>query len=346
MQLDVFRDWFDARFERFVEERTQRYRQFTNRDVILGAIDQVRMLARGGKRVRPFLTYLSYKAEGGENPEEIERVLFAIELFHVFCLIHDDIIDEDDLRRGVTTVNAFARAQCMTLGRPQLAEHVGNAQALLVGDLVFAWVFELLAPHLNDSVFAEEFMYTVDEVVIGQMIDVDLTARTSTSREVILEKMRLKTAGYTFVQPLRIGRVLAGKKGRDVAVDALGLAIGLGFQMQDDLLDVYGTEETLGKSIASDIEESQHTLLTQHVIDTGKADDIRELHVLVGQAVDDDRLHLLRGLFDRTGASAALRKDIEGQMGRARELAASLHWGAEEKEALSRFIAYVAARIA
>lgn len=344
MQLDEFRAWFDKKFITFVEDRVARYRQFTDRESVLMSLDQVCLLAAGGKRVRPYLAYLGYVSEGGSSREEIEHALFAIELFHVFCLIHDDIIDEDELRRGVTTVHALVRSRYAQLGRPQLAQRAGNAQALLVGDLVFAWVFELLAPHLSNPRFAEEFLYTIDEVVIGQMLDVDLMAQREATRQSILDKMRLKTAGYTFVQPLRLGRLLAGKVDRDVKVDTLGLALGLGFQMQDDLLDIYGAEEELGKDIGSDIEESQHTLLTQHVIDTGTPDDVRELHVLTGQTVDDDRLHLLRNLFDRTGAAEALREDIAEQVGLARAQVDNLSWRPDARNALKALIEYVAAR--
>ncbi len=344
MQLDEFQSWFDAKLFQFIDERLERYGQFTQKPAILQAVQQVYALAKGGKRIRPYLAYLSYVAEGGKDLAHVERALVAIELFHVFCLIHDDIIDEDDLRRGTATVHALVREHYVKEGRSQVAPRAGYAQALLVGDLVFAWVFELLGPYFSNPDFAKEFLYTVDEVVIGQMIDVDLMAQERVTREGILDKMRLKTAGYTFVQPFRLGRLLAGKQARLETLDSLGLSLGLGFQMQDDLLDIYGAEAELGKDIGSDIEESQHTLLTQYVIDAGNSVDVEELRTLMGRAVDSATLTQLRALFDRTGASGALREEIATQMTNAQRLASTLPWPEKLRAALETFITYVAAR--
>lgn len=344
MELDAFRKWFDETFLHFVDTRIRSYAQFTDRSPIVLALDQVYQLAQHGKRIRPYLTYLGYTAEGGKDVETIKHALIAVELFHVFCLVHDDIIDEDDLRRGVTTVNALSRTHYEQLGRPQLAVRAGNAQALLIGDLIFAWVFELISTYAQNKELMHEFSHTIDEVVIGQMIDVDLMAQPEASRELILEKMRLKTAGYTFVQPLRMGRLLAGKQGHDTRIDSLGLSLGLAFQMQDDLLDIYGSQSDLGKQVGSDIEESQHTLLTQYVVDKGSLDDVQELHVLMGHAVNDERLQLLRRLFERTGATSSLKDEIQEHIQGAHALARELPWPADQKKALTELITYVEKR--
>lgn len=343
MSREEFCRWFDERFTAFVKGRTARYERFTHKEELLEMIGQVEDLAEKGKRVRPYLVYLAYHAHTNKGPEEIERALFAVELFHTFCLVHDDIIDEDDLRRGVPTVNSVAQATYKKY-RKGLAKRAGAAQAILVGDLVFSWVFELMAPYFHDEELTREFLFTIDEVVIGQMIDVDLMAKERVTKEAILEKMRLKTAGYTFVQPLRIGRLLARKREPEENIDALGVALGMGFQMQDDLLDIFSSEQEIGKDLASDIEESQHTLLTQYVADHGSEHDIRELHVLIGKAVDDDRLHLLRDLFERTGAANALREEIKECMQNARNKAEGCNWPEGAKKALVEFVEYVAER--
>lgn len=344
MQLEEFRYWFDQNFTAYIEKRTQRYSVFISKGAIFESIEHVKTLAMEGKRVRPYLVYLGYVAEGGASLEEITDVLFAVELFHMFCLIHDDIIDEDEMRRGVTTIHALVREKNEHLGRPELAVRAGNSQAMLVGDLVFAWVFELLASKMANPVFAKEFLYTVDEVVVGQMIDVDLMTQSNATRQSILDKMRLKTAGYTFVQPVRLGRILAGKVDHDAKVDALGLALGLGFQMQDDLLDIYGVESEMGKDIGSDIEECQHTLLTQYVVDHGQAADIAEFNLLMGKPINSDLLKATRDLFDRTGASDALRGDIIEQIGIARTLVQELSWPKDAQSSLKKLIEYVASR--
>lgn len=338
MTIDEFRSTFDTDFRNYIENRIKTYKDFTNNEAILEGANQVAKIVDKGKRVRPYLTYLSYKMHGGSDFDSIKEVLFATELFHAFCLIHDDIIDDDDMRRGVPTVHAILKSRYTSSKK---ADSIAKSQAILVGDLVFSWVFELLVNFKGSSGLHKEFFFTIDEVVIGQMIDVDITSRKRATKEEIIEKMKMKTAGYTFIQPLRIGRLLAGKDGRLEILDDIGLKIGLAFQMQDDLIDVMSDAEISGKDTASDIAEAQHTLLTQHVFDHGEEQDRNLLAVCLGQAVDEEKLEIIRNIFKKTGAISSLESEVADYFKSAKEKAAKLEVEEEYRSYFLDFISYV-----
>jgi geranylgeranyl diphosphate synthase type I len=350
MTIQEFRTQFDPQFSEYVEKRVSEYANFTTNSRILQIIKQSSDIAGHGKRVRPYLTALSYLMHGGRDLSSITPILFAIEIFHTFCLIHDDIIDEDDYRRNIQTVHSRARDLYIEKNRGQNnREKTGNAQAILVGDLSFSWVFELLISHPMARQLASEFFYTVDEVVIGQMIDVDLALKPDATKSEIMEKMHMKTAGYTFIQPLRIGRILAGLPARDEVLDSVALEIGIAFQIQDDLLDIMSSTEVIGKDAGSDAETAQHTLLTQFVFDHATQNDIRELKLLLGTAIDEDRLFALQELFKRTGAVASLTQEINERFAKAYKTIEKLQLPQHENtkvytDHLINFLKYVESR--
>jgi F0F1-type ATP synthase alpha subunit len=147
--------------------------------------------------------------------------------------------------------------------------HIGNSQAILLGDGLFTWSQEIL--NLNTD-FDQKIMQNVkihfyemfDEVGVGQMIDVDIATRHNVSKELIDEKIRLKTAGYSFIKPLQIGASLAGRETNEVEkfCKEFGLRMGIAFQTQDDLLDITSNEKQLQKTTSSDKSQNQHTYFT------------------------------------------------------------------------------------
>lgn len=345
MTIDEFRHDFDKHFSSYIKNRVDRYQDFTTNKRILQIIAQSSAITTGGKRVRPYLTALSYILHGGQDLKSIQPILFAIEIFHAFCLIHDDIIDDDELRRNTKTIHAFAKDLYQESPRGKNNRRkTGKAQAILVGDLAFSWVFELLLSHPKSAELKEEFFYTIDEVVTGQMIDVDLAIKPSATKEEIIEKMALKTAGYTFVQPLRLGRILAGFPARHEILDQIGLEIGLAFQIQDDLLDIMSATSKIGKKVGSDAETAQHTLLTQFVFDHANEKQIQQLKLLLGTAIDEERLLLLQTLFSETGAIKSLEQEVENRFNKAYSLIDQLSGKVEYKQDLKNFLKYVQER--
>lgn len=208
-------------------------------------------LSAGGKRIRPVLALAAAHAVGGEG-ETILPAACALELIHTYSLIHDDLpaMDDDDYRRG------------------RLSNHkvFGEGQAILAGDALLTYAFELLAQSMN-GVAPERQLRVIREVaqaagpvgmVGGQVLDLEAEEKTLTIPE--LEQVhRLKT-GAMLVVSARIGAILAG--GTEEKVEALtryAQAVGLAFQIKDDILDIEGDSETLGKSTQSDLRQHKST---------------------------------------------------------------------------------------
>jgi geranylgeranyl diphosphate synthase type I len=205
-------------------------------------VDEIRRLVRaGGKRIRPAFCYWGYRAAGGADGEPIDRAAAALELFHTFALIHDDVMDESDTRRGVPAVHvrlAEERAHVSGGASPE-AERFGRSGAILVGDLAAVLADELLLDcgFPQDRVLAALRRYARMriEVGAGQFLDVSGAARDEAAA---LHVAALKTGAYTVEGPLHVGAILAGASPEVLAaLSAYARPLGEAFQLRDDVLD-------------------------------------------------------------------------------------------------------------
>ncbi|GLY66254.1 polyprenyl synthetase family protein [Amycolatopsis taiwanensis] len=222
----------------------------------------------GGKRLRPTFAWWAWRGTGGD-PAEAEGVLRAVaslELVQACALIHDDLIDSSDSRRGRPTVHrAFARQHDENgwLGTPEM---FGLAAAVLIGDLALAWADDMF----NTAALPPERLAAArpawramrTEVLAGQFLDVRTQATGDSSPEAALRVSRLKTAAYTVQRPLHLGAALAGAdSGQTGALREFGDDIGVAFQLRDDLLGVFGDPSVTGKPAGDDLREGKRTLL-------------------------------------------------------------------------------------
>ncbi len=234
----------------------------------------------GGKKLRGFLVYLSYKACIGDSSkkgiEKILPVVLAVELVHSFLLIHDDIIDQSEIRRGKPTVHkkfeetiqpSFKVADASELWRRSATDgkHYGVSQAIIIGDIACFEAIKLIAEARIDDKSKirciEKLLQTLLETGYGEALDVEYS-RMGADFEKIWQVTNLKTARYSFVGPLTLGAILAGaKKSKIEDLSQFGLTLGTAFQIQDDILGVFGKEKTLGKSTLSDLREGKNTIL-------------------------------------------------------------------------------------
>lgn len=241
--LIEFKNIFDPILSRYLDQKTEIFLANTDDPFIVGLINHSKKLVEnGGKRIRPYIAYLMYKALGGKDDEEIFKLLISLELFHAFALVHDDIMDRGKERHGVKTIQQYVKQILEKETTTQDATHVGNSQAILVGDLLFKWavqVFdEINLENIKLSQVKHYFYKMLDDVCLGQIIDVDLSVREDFPKEMIDKKNRLKSASYTFVRPLQIGMALVKNDAEmEKFCKDLGLELGLAFQMQDDLMD-------------------------------------------------------------------------------------------------------------
>jgi geranylgeranyl diphosphate synthase type I len=325
MDRKAFLDWFNPQFQNIVSEKIAELQELLGDEFLESLTAHIGALSKGGMRIRPYISYLAASERGDDEYSQLVKVFAAIELFHVFGLIHDDYIDRASLRRGVPTLHIEAETRMNSGERSGDIAHMSGAQAILLGDLVHGWVIELfddLQQHYGDAGLAaqRELQYMTREVVAGQMIDVDLMTKQEANAALIERKMELKTASYTFTRPMRIGYAISGGKKEDFAfADQFGKELGLGFQIQDDYLDIFGDPEKTGKANFSDLEEGQHTYFTQYLFEHGSDEHIAALHTIFRQKITLSCTDV-HALFDESGAKEAGLQRMKAHFDAARAL--------------------------
>jgi geranylgeranyl diphosphate synthase, type I len=238
---------------------------------VLPSLEAISSLLAGGKRLRPAFCYWGWRAAGGEDCQPIFAAAAALELLQASALVHDDVMDDSDLRRGQPSVHRrFASWQAAT-GRAGSAERFGAGAAILVGDLLLAWTNELF----TDSGFAPDvlrraapvFAAMQTELAAGQYLDLLSQADARTSVADAVRVITYKTTKYSTERPLQLGVELAAaatSAGADELVSACaryGSPLGIAFQLRDDLLGVFGDPARTGKPACGDIAEGKRTVL-------------------------------------------------------------------------------------
>ncbi len=204
------------------------------------------VLSMGGKRIRPVLMLLAYQLYK-DDPESILMQATALETYHNYTLLHDDLMDNADLRRGHETVHRKWNAN----------------QAILSGDSMLVLAYERMAQCPKDKLaqVLGIFTETALEIGEGQQYDIDFEQRTDVKEEEYIEMVRLKTS-VLLACALKIGATLAGAPEEDLRnLYKFGEQVGLAFQLQDDFLDVYGDPQVFGKAIGGDIASNKKTYM-------------------------------------------------------------------------------------
>jgi geranylgeranyl diphosphate synthase type I len=275
----------------------------------------------GGKRIRPTFCYWGWVGAGGEP--EAEPIIWAsasLELLQACALIHDDLMDRSDTRRGKPSVHrAFETAHAAD-GLSGSAQRFGESAAILLGDLALVW-----ANHMFDaSGFDGEsvlrarpvFSAMCTEVMAGQFLDiVEQTAATS-DLERALMVMRYKTAKYTVERPLHLGAALSGAATEVSAVySGYGLPLGEAFQLRDDVLGVFGDPAATGKPAGDDLREGKRTVLIASTLANADADQCERFEKLFGDhGLDDSGVDELREIITSSGALAEAETLIEQRL--------------------------------
>jgi geranylgeranyl diphosphate synthase, type I len=299
----------DLDINAFLDEQLRHYETITKNERLVDLLAHIKAVSAGGKRIRPFLVYSLYRhSNQGATSTDIMPLLLAVELFHVFCLIHDDIMDEAAVRHGVATAHAYAK-ETFYPTHPRAAEN----QSILIGDILFNSVFKLLHEFATNNTHGSKiislFHDLVDEVCIGQMLDIDLTTQSSATIAAITEKNRLKTAWYSIVRPLHLGLVVAEREDLLPFATEFGEQIGLLYQTQDDLLDVIGDMSKTKKPRFQDVAQNQHTLL-RAFIEEQTTEYSDKLQQFLGKPVTETGTSELEAIFTNSGAIEYAKKCI------------------------------------
>ena len=299
---------------------------------------------RGGKRLRPALVVCGYKLFGKEVPDEVITVSLGVEFMHAFLLIHDDIMDESSMRRGRATVHKFYEQEYRQYhyqnGGPI---RFGRGAAILAGDLIQFLAFDLflqsnLAPELKIRVMAK-ISSTIKATIFGQALDIHLEAKGIATFQEILKMYYLKTAEYSFECPLQIGAQLAGGTEKDMKIiSSYAIPLGTAFQIQDDILGVFGNERETGKKKGDDIKQGKQTVLVAKAFEKGSKADRIKIQALLGKKdLQDHELQEFQHILEKTGTLAyvkSLSKRYVRRAGKALQRMREQKYNKETIEAL------------
>lgn len=271
----------------------------------------------GGKRLRPAFAYWGYRGAGGEDRDDIVAALASLELVQASALIHDDLMDASDTRRGEPAVHRRFHSMHDTEAWHGDAAGFGAASAILLGDLCLVWSDELLHGSGLDPVTLARSRPVFDvmrtEVMVGQYLDVLTQASADTSVRRAMQVARFKSAKYTVEHPLLLGAALADAPAELIeGYSAFGLPLGEAFQLRDDVLGVFGDPATTGKPAGDDLREGKRTYLIAMAYTHASASDQAELTARLGSSdLDEAGVARLREIITRSGALAHTESRIE-----------------------------------
>ncbi len=247
------------------------------------------VLSLGGKRIRPALTLMACNLFS-EDVQPAVNTAIGLEIFHNFTLLHDDIMDRADVRRGKPTVH----------------KKWNDNTAILSGDVMQITAYQFIAktPETHLKFVLDLFSQTAAEICEGQQYDVDFENRDVVKAEEYLEMIRLKTA-VLLGCALKCGALIGGAGEEDAQnLYDFGINIGLAFQMKDDLLDVYGDESTFGKKIGGDILCNKKTYLLIHALELAAGNDASELEFWLENGDknrSDEKIKAITSLYNKLG---------------------------------------------
>jgi geranylgeranyl diphosphate synthase, type I len=313
--LTDLRDRVEAALRGFLADRRA---QLTAIDPELAMLSSAieGLVLGGGKRLRPAFAYWGHRAAGGEDSGAVVAAVAALEFLQASALIHDDVIDRSDTRRGEPAAHrrfAMLHAESGWHGDP---DGFGDAAAILLGDACLVWSDELLHGSGLDPVTLARARPDFDamrtEVTAGQYLDVLTQATGDTSVRRADTVARFKSAKYTVERPLLLGAAIAGAgPAVRAAYSAFGLPLGVAFQLRDDVLGVFGDPVATGKPAGDDLREGKRTYLVAASLEGASITDRDWLLKHLGDPkLDEDGVELLRGILVRSGGLARTEERI------------------------------------
>lgn len=271
------------------------------------------MLAAGGKRLRPRITLLGAEACGGKATEHLHLAAY-MELIHVATLIHDDVVDNAQTRRGVNAT----------------AVDYGNRVSVLAGDYLFAWIFKnvtLSYPHPIPNVLSA----TLADICDGEVLQLQALGNLDLAVETYVEIARKKTASL-FAASAQCGAIMGGGSPADVAaLHEFGEWFGIAFQMKDDLLDMIADERLLGKPAGNDLRERKTTIPLIAALAPGNAGFRAQVRRFYEEGTNEAIPAIVDGI-EREGGLAATRTQIGGFVERAKGALEPIAESAAKKE--------------
>ena len=267
-----------------------------------------RFLLDSGKRLRPLFAYLGFLGTGSKPSIEILRACASLELVHVCALMHDDVMDASDTRRGAPSIHRAFEAMHVEEKLSGSAAQFGISSAILLGDLALVWSAKMLHQSGIDGATLLRSLPMYDEMRVelmaGQYLDVYEQALASVSVERSLKVARYKSGKYTIERPLHFGAALGdGKPDLFTTYSNYGLPLGEAFQLRDDILGIFGDPQETGKPAGDDLREGKRTVLLAKVMELADSTQKSEINSTLGnQGLDLAQVNKVREIFVSTGA--------------------------------------------
>jgi len=333
----------NQRLEAFFKHKTN---EATGISPFLGKLvkEKRNFVMAGGKRIRPVLFYIGYLMGDGKDKKAALDASICIELIHNYLLVHDDIIDQDTLRRGKPTLHITYKTLIKNLSSSP--EHLGTSLAIVGGDILAMYGYEALSNATfpdNKKLQAIKVLNKIlSDVTIGQDLDILYASKKKVTIQEILRVAEYKTAKYTIEGPLKLGATLAGaNKGTLKVISDYALPLGIAFQIHDDILGMFGDKKRTGKSSDSDIKQHKQNLLLLYAKEHSRGDQKKTLR---GAKLTTSGIERVKKIVKDTGsldhAQALSRQLVEQSKGAIRKSSASK----EVKEFLVELADYIIAR--
>ena len=284
----------------------------------------------GGKRLRPVMALITCEMVGGDSEKAIPFAT-ALETIHNFTLVHDDVMDDDNLRHGVDA--------CHTV--------YGLSTAILAGDTLFAYAFEMITDcDIEDGIkvdLVKNVAYVVRKIAEGQQMDINFEEKETVNANEYLEMIRLKTS-ILFGAAAYGGAKIGGTSEKEARLlEEMATNIGLGFQIWDDYLDATASEKILGKPSGSDIKQGKRTLLVIEALNRANESDRKKLIEILDSKNTDKEIKVAVDIMDRCGALDECHKQANGYLEGARQTLSN-YPQSEARELFEELLEYMVTR--
>jgi geranylgeranyl diphosphate synthase type I len=283
-------------------------------------VDAIADLLTGGKRLRAAFCYWGWRACGGADCPAIFAAASALELLHASALVHDDVMDASDTRRGKPSAHKRFAARHAAAGWRGSASSFGAGAAILIGDLLLAWTDQMLRTSGMPADAVWRALLVLDamrtEVFAGQFLDLVGQASADSAVESALRVVRFKSAKYTVERPLHLGAALAGSGApARSAFTGYGIPLGVAFQLRDDILGVFGDPERTGKPVTDDLREGKRTVMLAIAAERAGPGQAKVLDAAVGNpGLTEAQADQVRAIIMGTGALAECESMIEASV--------------------------------
>jgi len=299
-------------------------------------------ICRDGKRVRPILFCIGYLGFSKKTPQGLYRSALSLELLHDFLLVHDDIIDKSDTRRGKPSMHKLLNNYLL---KDQKAKFSGEDLSIVAGDVLYAMALDAFLAIKENARRKENALKKLITAALytgsGEFIELLLGIKKieKITREDIYKIYDHKTANYTFASPLTMGAILAGAKPNQIEkLSSYGLLLGRAFQIKDDIIGTFGKEKETGKSNLTDIKEAKRTLLVWYAFNhAGRKDKLIIKKIMESKFTRNSELFKMRQIIVNTGALAYARNQIGYLFSKAQKQLNGLKMDKRYTQALDEF---------